>query len=63
MALADAGVPTIAGAHRFTVDDVSRCGPDVRVSAVPVETVVTVAAVAVRVAEPEAAPDSGTSSS
>jgi diaminohydroxyphosphoribosylaminopyrimidine deaminase/5-amino-6-(5-phosphoribosylamino)uracil reductase len=35
-ALADAGVTTIADAHGFTIEDVTRSGPDLRVSAVPV---------------------------
>jgi diaminohydroxyphosphoribosylaminopyrimidine deaminase / 5-amino-6-(5-phosphoribosylamino)uracil reductase len=35
-ALADAGVSTITGAHRFTVEQVTMSGPDVRLSAVPV---------------------------
>jgi diaminohydroxyphosphoribosylaminopyrimidine deaminase/5-amino-6-(5-phosphoribosylamino)uracil reductase len=35
-ALGDAGVGTISQALRFEVEEVSMCGPDVRVSAVPV---------------------------
>jgi diaminohydroxyphosphoribosylaminopyrimidine deaminase/5-amino-6-(5-phosphoribosylamino)uracil reductase len=34
-ALADAGVATIAGLHRFAFDDISRLGPDLRLTARP----------------------------
>jgi diaminohydroxyphosphoribosylaminopyrimidine deaminase/5-amino-6-(5-phosphoribosylamino)uracil reductase len=36
VALADAGVATITGAHHFTVEEVTMSGSDVRVSAVPI---------------------------
>ncbi|WP_436501957.1 bifunctional diaminohydroxyphosphoribosylaminopyrimidine deaminase/5-amino-6-(5-phosphoribosylamino)uracil reductase RibD [Actinokineospora sp. HUAS TT18] len=36
VALGASGVSTITGAHRFAVEGVTMCGPDVRVSAVPV---------------------------
>lgn len=36
LALADAGVSTITAAHRFTVEQATMSGPDVRISAVPV---------------------------
>src|SRR5215207_1755825 len=37
VALGDAGVTTIAGAVRLLVEDVTLVGPDIRISAVPVE--------------------------
>lgn len=36
LALGDAGVSTITAAHRFTVEQATMSGPDVRISAVPV---------------------------
>lgn len=36
VALGDAGVPTVTAAHRFTVEQATMSGTDVRVSAVPV---------------------------
>lgn len=35
VALGASGVSTITGAHRFVVEGVTMCGPDVRISAVP----------------------------
>jgi diaminohydroxyphosphoribosylaminopyrimidine deaminase/5-amino-6-(5-phosphoribosylamino)uracil reductase len=36
VALGAAGVATVTGAHRLTVEEVTMCGPDVRISARPV---------------------------
>ncbi|WP_091448698.1 bifunctional diaminohydroxyphosphoribosylaminopyrimidine deaminase/5-amino-6-(5-phosphoribosylamino)uracil reductase RibD [Actinokineospora iranica] len=35
VALGASGVSTITGAHKFAVEEVTMCGPDVRISAVP----------------------------